>query len=182
MISLGFRKFFIVNVFFLLLGGCTSDHSDLNAWVQEQRNSARPRIQKIAEPLVFTPQAYASAEGMAPFSLSKLTQVLSKDSMGHSSNIALLNVEKSRQKEDLESYPLDAIVMVGTIKKESQDNALLKVNNLIYPVKIGGYIGQNYGRILNINEQSIKLREVVQDPAGDWVERITTLDLQEEYK
>ena len=40
--------------------------------------------------------------------------------------------------------------------------ALLKVDNLLYQVKVGDYIGQNYGRILKISETEIALREIVQ--------------------
>ncbi|MEG0412234.1 MAG: pilus assembly protein PilP, partial [Comamonas sp.] len=58
----------------------------------------------------------------------------------------------------------------------------LRVNQLIYQVKAGNYLGQNYGRIVQIGESSLKLREIIQDATGDWVERITTLDLQEGNK
>lgn len=163
----------------LLLACNSSSHEDLSQWMEEQRRTARPRVQAISAPLTFTPQDYISADGMDPFALLKLTQVLSKESAGNTSNMALLHAEQNRRKEDLESYPLDSITMVGSLKKNGQDTALLRVNQLIYPVISGNYIGQNYGRILTVEEQSIKLREIVQDPSGDWVERITTLDLQE---
>lgn len=167
----------------MTLFACTnSEHSDLNDWVQEQRSSARPRVQPLSEPLVFTPQPYISADGVAPFLRTKLTQVLSRETAQNASNMALLHAEQNRLKEELESYPLDSIVMVGSLKKNGSDTALLQVNKLIYPIKVGSYIGQNYGRILNISEQNIKLREIIQDSTGDWVEKITTLDLQEGNK
>lgn len=112
----------------------------------------------------------------------KLTQVLSRESAQNTSNMALLLAEKNRRKEELESYPLDSMSMVGSMRKDGQDTALLRVNQLIYQVKTGNYLGQNYGRILQIGEHSIKLREIVQDATGDWVERMTTLDLQEGSK
>ncbi|MEG0317509.1 MAG: pilus assembly protein PilP, partial [Comamonas sp.] len=88
----------------------------------------------------------------------------------------------SRRKEELESYPLDSMAMVGSLQKDGQNTALLRVNQLIYQVKTGNYLGQNYGRIVQIGESSLKLREIIQDATGDWVERITTLDLQEGNK
>ena len=69
--------------------------------------------------------------------------------------------------------------MVGSLDKKDVPTALLKINNLIYPVRVGGYIGQNYGKIVKISENMIQLREIVQDATGDWVERTTSLDLQE---
>jgi type IV pilus assembly protein PilP len=49
----------------------------------------------------------------------------------------------------------------------------------LYNVKAGDYLGQNFGRILKIGEADISLREIVQDPSGEWVERVSTLQLQE---
>lgn len=166
-----------------LLAGCIgAEHDDLRQWVQERRMTAKPRIQPLTEPMVFAPQPYVASLGMDPFSALKLTQVLSRESAQNTSNMALLLAEQNRRKEELEAYPLDTMKMVGSLLKEGQHTALLRVNQLIYQVKAGNYLGQNYGRILEISENSIKLREVVQDAAGDWVERVSTLDLQEEKK
>ncbi len=59
------------------------------------------------------------------------------------------------------------------------EHALLRVDNLLYQVKAGEYLGQNFGRITKISETEITLREVVQDAAGEWIERTSTLQLQE---
>lgn len=166
-----------------LLSGCWgSEHGDIQQWIATQKSTTKPRIQPLKEPSVFTPQAYIASSGMDPFNMLKLTQVLSRESAQNTSNTALLLAEQNRRKDELESYPLDSMSLVGSMKKSGQDTALLRVNQLIYQVKPGSYIGQNYGRILQIGEHSIKLREVVQDAAGDWVERMTTLDLQEGSK
>lgn len=72
--------------------------------------------------------------------------------------------------------------MVGSLNKTGTPTALLKVDNLLYQVRVGNYLGQNYGRITQITETAIQLREIVQDATGDWIERQTTLDLQEGKK
>jgi type IV pilus assembly protein PilP len=46
-------------------------------------------------------------------------------------------------------------------------------------VHVGNYIGQNYGKVMQITETEISLREIVQDAAGEWIERTSTLQLQE---
>jgi type IV pilus assembly protein PilP len=46
-------------------------------------------------------------------------------------------------------------------------------------VKVGDYLGQNYGKITRITETEISLREIVQDAAGEWIERPGSLQLQE---
>lgn len=165
------------------MSGCRGDeYDDLRQWIDTKKTVTKPRIQPLNEPFVFTPQAYAAINEMDPFNMLKLTQVLNRESAKNTSNMALLLAEKNRRKDELESYPLDSISMVGSMKKNGLDTALLRVNQLIYQVNPGSYLGQNYGRILQIGEHNIKLREVVQDSTGDWVERMTTLDLQEGSK
>ena len=72
--------------------------------------------------------------------------------------------------------------MVGSLNKSGAPTALIKVDNLIYQIKIGNYLGQNYGRVTRITENSIQLREIAQDATGDWIERSASLDLQEGKK
>ena len=43
----------------------------------------------------------------------------------------------------------------------------------------GAYLGPNYGKITAISDAEIVLREIVQDSAGEWIERQATLQLQE---
>ena len=71
---------------------------------------------------------------------------------------------------------------VVIIDEAGQPHALLRVDSLLYQVKVGDYMGQNYGRIVKIGETELSLREVVQDAAGEWTERISTLQLQEKSR
>jgi type IV pilus assembly protein PilP len=59
--------------------------------------------------------------------------------------------------------------------------ALIKTpENNIQQVKIGNYMGQNFGIVTEIGESTVTLKEIVQDElSGDWVERSTTISLQE---
>jgi type IV pilus assembly protein PilP len=71
---------------------------------------------------------------------------------------------------------------VGSITRSGQPVALVKVENLLYQVRPGNYLGQNYGRVTKIGETDITLREIVQDATGEWIERTATLQLQERSK
>jgi type IV pilus assembly protein PilP len=57
--------------------------------------------------------------------------------------------------------------------------AIIQVERALYQVKIGNYMGQNFGVVVAFPSPKITLRELVQDSAGDWVERTSTLLLQE---
>ena len=49
----------------------------------------------------------------------------------------------------------------------------------IHRVKAGNYIGLNFGQITSVSETEIKVKEMVQDSAGDWTERESSLQLAE---
>jgi type IV pilus assembly protein PilP len=55
----------------------------------------------------------------------------------------------------------------------------VKAGPNLYRVKKGNYMGQNFGVITEIDEAQISLKELVQDSTGDWVERISSLQLVE---
>jgi type IV pilus assembly protein PilP len=170
-------------VIVLGLSGCGSSGDDeLRQWMSELRATTKPKVTPLTEPKQFLPQTYAMASGVEPFNSIKLTQALRRESTQTASNAALIAPEMARRKEPLESYPLDVMAMVGSLDKKGAPTALLKVDNLLYQVRVGNYIGQNYGRITKITENSIQLREIVQDATGDWIERAASLDLQEDKK
>ena len=87
-----------------------------------------------------------------------------------------------RRREPLEAFPLDTIHMVGVLRRPDAVAALLQVDRVVYQARVGNYIGQNFGVITKITEGEVTLKETVQDSSGDWVERITTLQLQESKK
>ncbi len=163
----------------LLLAACGAENEELQQWLDQQRREVKPSIQVISPPKKFEPQPYTSAQAVDPFSLQKLTVALKAEARQPNS---MLSAELNRRKEPLESYPLDTMVMVGSVAKKAQPFALLRVDNLLYQVKVGDYMGQNYGRITKIEETQITLREIVQDAAGEWIERSTTLQLQEKAR
>ncbi|HSV34679.1 MAG TPA: pilus assembly protein PilP [Ramlibacter sp.] len=167
----------------LLLSACgSSGQEELQQWMNEQRAQTKPKVEPIPEPKKYTPQAYTQEAATDPFSNVKLTQALKRESAQSTSNAALVAPELTRRKEPLESYPLDAMKMVGSLIKEGKPVALLRVDNLLYQVRPGNYLGQNYGKIMKVAETELVLREIVQDAAGEWIERTATLELQEKAK
>jgi type IV pilus assembly protein PilP len=164
------------------LTGCFgSEQEDLQRWMAEQRAQVKPSVPPITEPKKFTPQAYTEAAAFDPFNMQKLTQALRRDSAQPSTS-GLIAPELARRKEALEAFPLDAMAMVGSLSRNGQPVALISVDKLLYQVRVGNYLGLNYGRITRISETELGLREIVQDAAGEWIERVATLQLQERSK
>lgn len=159
-----------------LLAGCSAEHEELRQWMEQQRREVQPNVTPLQPPKKFDPQPYTSALAVEPFSQQKLTVALKQEARQPNS---LLAAELNRRKEPLEAYPLDSMSMVGSYNKQGQPYALLRVDNLLYQVKVGDHLGQNYGLITKIDETEVVLREIVQDAVGEWIERPATLQLQE---
>lgn len=161
------------------LAGCNPGTEELQGWMEQQRKEAKPSVQPLVPPRKFDPAPYASARLVEPFSTQKLTVAIKQETRQPNS---LVSAEMNRRKDPLESFPLDSMAMVGSFVRKGQPFALLKVDNLLYQVKVGDYLGQNYGRITKVSETEIALREIVQDAAGEWIERPGALQLQEKAR
>jgi len=163
----------------LVLSACGSQQDELQQWMEQQRREVKPSVPPLVPPKKFDPEPYAVNDRVDPFSVQKLTGALKQEARQPNSMLA---AELNRRKEPLEAFPLDSMNMVGSVVKQGRQYALLKVDNLLYQVKVGDYLGQNFGRITKITETDVALREIVQDAAGEWVERAVTLQLQEKAR
>ena len=164
---------------FVLIGCSDAPEAGLQEWMLVQRNNLKPVSEPVAAPKKFNPQIYAQEGKIDPFGIQKLVVGLRSDFSNPSSNSNLIAPELNRRKQPLEAYPLDVMSFVGSLQKGVKKSALLRVDKLIYQVEPGAYLGQNYGKIMGISESEIVLREIVQDSAGEWIERQATLQLQE---
>lgn len=162
-----------------LLSACSVDHDELRAWMEQQRREVKASVTPLQAPKKFDPQPYSAAQAVDPFSPQKLTVALKQEARQVNS---LLSADLNRRKEALEAYPLDSMTMVGSMHKQGQPFALMRADALLYQVKVGDHLGQNYGRITRIAETEIALTEIVQDAAGEWIERPTTIQLQEKAR
>jgi type IV pilus assembly protein PilP len=160
----------------LWLAACSTGGDDLDQWMEDQKRQTPPRVEALSPPQKFNPQAYEVIDLVEPFSLQKLSAGARQQAV--QPNAAVM-AEFNRRKEPLEAFPLDAVRMVGSVNRKGTPYGLLKVDSLLYQVKVGDYLGQNYGKIMKITETEISLREIVQDASGEWIERPAALQLQE---
>lgn len=160
--------------------GCgMHDQEPLAAWMQRERELIKPSVKPIPEPTKFEPYQYLSESLTEPFSKEKLAGIL-RSGQASVQRSALIDAELERRKQPLEAFPLDTMAMVGTLQKKEGLTALIKVGALLYQVKVGTYLGQNFGRVMKIADNEVTLREVAQDAAGEWIERTAALQLQED--
>jgi type IV pilus assembly protein PilP len=160
----------------LLLAGCgDSDVKEVRDWMDQVKRDTRPAVKPLSEPKDFLPYAYGAKETIDPFSQTKLLNQLAKAAEASRDPN---KPDLQRTRELLESYPLDTMHMVGTMQKGGVNYALLQIDRSVYQVRSGQRIGQNFGIVTRVGDDAINIREVVQDAAGEWVERIAKLELQ----
>lgn len=158
------------------LAGCANDQAELREWMQTVRAGVKPVHERISEPRRFEPYRYYNEGQVDPFSVAKLGGLSAGNAEAARGG---LKPDLTRRREALESYPLDAIRMVGHLANRQDAYALLQAESLVYQARVGNYAGQNFGMITRISETEVKLKELVQDAVGDWVERETTLQIQD---
>jgi type IV pilus assembly protein PilP len=156
-----------------LVAGCGGEsHQDLRAWMSEQGKGARGRLDPVPQIKPYEPFAYNAFDLPDPFRPRKI-----EPTKGGSK----LAPDLARRREPLESFPLESLTMVGTLEKNKAMYALVRTPERdVYQVRAGNYLGQDFGVIVGISDTEIKLRELVQDGAGDWTERTSSLQLQPE--
>jgi type IV pilus assembly protein PilP len=160
----------------LLLAGCgDSDVKEVRDWMDQVKRETRPAVKPLSEPKDFIPYAYGAKEAVDPFSQDKLlSQLVKAAETAPDPN----KPDMQRPRELLEGYPLDTMHMVGTMQKAGVNYALVQIDRAVYQVRAGQHIGQNFGIVTRVGDDAINIREVVQDAAGEWVERLAKLELQ----
>ena len=159
------------------LAGCNADTDELVQWMEQQHKEVRPSVPPVYPPKKFDPQAYLGMNGVEPFGSQKLVPA-----GGSSQASSAMLKARAHDPQELESYPLDSMAMVGTLIQGGHTVALLMVDNRLHNVKVGDWIGQNSGKIIKITEKEITVNEIVQDAVGETVERNSTLQLQEKAR
>lgn len=172
-------RFLVVASAAVLTSACNwAGQSELQQWMTDTRQSIRPNVQPVPAPKEFTPQAYDSKGLVDPFDSQKILMAVARQSQARASASAI-KPDLDRRRETLEGFPLDQIRMVGMMVQGGTNVALLESNGATYMVRAGNYVGQNFGLITRISETEVQLKEIVQDAAGEWVERPARLELQE---
>jgi type IV pilus assembly protein PilP len=161
-----------INIFFIgivsiLLVSCSGDNSDLVKYINDTKARKPKAIEPIPKfsPLPFFkfPDATGRRNPFKPIDHKKRNEDFSPD--------------QNRKKEPLEAYPLDSLKFVGTLNEGYKIWGLIKLpDGQVSRVKVGEYMGQNYGRVLNINVNFIKLEETTKN-SGAWEKHVTTINL-----
>jgi len=162
----------------LLLAACGGDeHQDLKEELKVLTKDLRGRIDPLPVVKPYEPVPYSAYDKPDPFGAAKIEAAIPK---GPGPRPPGGNgPDTSRPKEPLEAYPLESLKMVGTLSQKGVTYALVRAETSLYRVKAGNYLGQNFGKITEISDSQINLKEFVQDASGEWTERKSALQILE---
>jgi type IV pilus assembly protein PilP len=154
----------------LWLAGCGSQtHQDLRAWMAEQGKGAKGKLEPLPQMKPYEPFAYNAFDLSDPFKPRKI-----EPNKGDSK----LAPDMNRRKEPLEAFPLESLNMVGSMQQGKTTFALVRTPERdVYQVRPGNHLGQDFGVVVAVTDSEIRLKELIQDSAGDWTERNSTLQL-----
>jgi len=159
----------------LFLAACGGgEYQDLKEELKKLAADLRGKVDPLPVVKPYEPVPYKAFDLPDPFGPAKIDLATKATSAGGG-----LKPDLNRPKEPLESFPLESVKVVGMLQQGKQIYALVKADASVYRVKVGNYVGQNFGLITGITDAQVQLRELVQDASGDWAERVSTLQLQE---
>lgn len=162
-----------------VLSACSGgDHEDLRQWMDENAKGLRGGIPKLPEVQPYEPVPYGVEGMMDPFKAGKI-EPESKLRNGQGKGMYQPDFDAREMRNSLlEKFPLESLKMIGYLNVNKRPLAVIQVEDKVKQVKVGEYLGLDFGMVIKISETEVVLRELVQDSAGDWSERESSLQLQ----
>ena len=159
------------------LAACSGNNTeDLSSYVAAVKSRQQARIDPLPEFAPFETHLYEASGERDPFT----PPVYSAPKPVTTASGSGIAPDQNRPREPLESEPLDSLRMVGTLERQNNSWALVRMSNsTIHRVKPGNFMGQNHGKIVQITESELELTEIVPDGLGGWMERQAALALSE---
>ena len=163
-----------------ILGGCAGgDHEDLKLWMAENSKDLRGTVPQLPEVLPYQPVPYDVEGVLDPFKANKI-EPESKYRQAAGKGGAFQPDFEARELRNslLEKYPIESLKMIGYLNVNNRPMAVIQVDDKVKQIKVGDYIGLDFGMVTQISDKEVELRELIQDSAGDWSERKSSLCLQ----
>jgi type IV pilus assembly protein PilP len=156
------------------LSACTDTSDELREYIDEVKTRPGGRIDPLPTPRPAPSFVYEAGQRRSPFIPDAPENLVSARADG------VPGPDPNRPREHLEQFPLDSFRMVGTLEMGGRRAGLVQgADGLVHDVTIGQYIGQNYGRIVNVTDSEIQLVEIISDSLGGYIERPTSIGLSD---
>ncbi|RXZ43758.1 pilus assembly protein PilP [Crenobacter cavernae] len=167
------KKWLAVSLLTALAGCAGSGNEDLDAWMAQAGQGLTGQVDPLPQAQPYQPVVYDNANALTPFDDQKM-QVAKRQNSANAPDF-------NRAREVLENFDLDKLRLVGTLKRNGINYGLIQTpDNTVYRVAPGNFMGPNFGQVKKVGETEVQLSETVEDLNGEWVQRSTSLYLEEQ--
>lgn len=158
------------------LQGCGSggDFSDLQSFMDEVRAKPKGAIEPVPKFQPYEAFTYGASSLRSPFQPPVKIDMVRREKGSQE-----VKPDEARVKQFLEGFNIEVFEMVGTLANANGVFALVSGAGGVHRVKVGDFLGRNYGRILSIDEAKVDVVEIVPDGEGGWLERPRSLSIKE---
>lgn len=173
------KRLILVAISCVLAACAGGDHEDLRQWMVDSTKDMRGGIPKLPEVQPYQSVPYEVEALLEPFKPNKIEPESKYRQVNGKGSIYQPDFDAREMRNSvLEKYPLESLKMIGYLNVNKRPMAVIQVEDKVKQVKVGEYLGLDFGMVTRITEQEVELRELIQDSAGDWSERQSSLYLQ----
>jgi type IV pilus assembly protein PilP len=155
----------IVLISIATAAGCsTAEHEDLKGWMNDQAKGMKGKVPSLPEIKPFPVVSYEAEQVLSPFSGGKvLSAEMAKDR----------EMPANRPKQPLESFLMEDLLVTGVLFSGKSYIAIVQTPSPNKPkyVRVGEFMGQNFGKIVGIDHCQVRIIETVKDANGTWTDR-----------
>jgi type IV pilus assembly protein PilP len=164
---------------FASLSGCVwvEDPADLRLFIREKLAAPAGSVEPLPEFKAYENFVYEGPWLRNPF-VPMVPLVIQESA--EEVVLSRVHPDFNRIKSYLEEFPVDQLVMVGTISSPLNRELIALVrdpNSEIHQVKVGDHLGLDYGEVVGLSEREISLTEIVADGRGGWINRPHSIEL-----
>ena len=174
------RDYRLLGLLLALLAGCGgAEHQDLRQWMEENTRDLRGKVAPLPDVVAYQPVPYEFEGQIDPFRPAKIQpDANDRRGEGKSGKFQPDFEARERRNSPLERYPLESLTMIGKLVLNNRPMAVIKFDDKVQQVKVGDYIGLDFGLVTEIRDNELKLRELIQNSDGEWEQRDSALILQ----
>ena len=147
----------------LLLGCAAEEHQDLRQWMRDEAKGMKGKVAPLPEITAFPVVSYETESLTPPFAAGKIvTLEVAADKSAP---------DRTRPQQPLEIFPLEDLKIMGVIMAGTVPYALIQTPPPNKPkhVRVGEFMGRNFGKIAAITREGVTVVETVKDANGAWV-------------
>lgn len=159
----------------LVVGGCNFDERRqmLEEYIAQVKKRPSGEIEALPQIKPYETFAYSALDKRSPFVPPEPEKTVATAVSDNG-----IRPDSTRPKEPLETFPIDALRMVGTLERDGKMWALIvDKDGALHRMTTGNHLGLNHGKINSITEEKVSITEIIPSPTGGWQERQSEMAL-----